>query len=150
MRRRPILAAIAAAALGAAVGGCGGSSLSSNQLQTQATRICTLASMRTGRIPTPASPAASVEFLERGAAALAPALTGLKALHPPSDVADVYTATVQTFGQKIDALRVTAREIKRGADAVKAMQQLQRQLGPLESQENGGWQALQVPACMSH
>jgi hypothetical protein len=152
MRRLAIgsLPTAAAVAVAVAVGGCGGSSASSDQLHAQATRICALANVRAARIPTPSSPAASAAFLQRGASALAPALTGLKALHPPSDVADVYTATVQTLGQQIEALRGTAREISHGADPVRAMQQLQRRLAPLQSQENGGWQALQLSACMSH
>ena len=156
MRRRrvapPRLAAAALAVVVAvvvALSGCGSSSLSNNQLHMQATRICALASLRTNRVPTPASPAASAAFLERGAAALTPELVGLRQLHPPSDVADVYTATISTFAQKIVALKGTAHDIARGADPVKAMQQLQQKLGPLESQENGGWQALQLPACAS-
>ena len=132
------------------LGGCGSSnSLSSKQLQTQATRICSLASLRTNRIPTPASPAATAAFLERGATALTPALTGLRTLHPPSDVADVYTSTVGTLAQEIRYLSATARDIAHGVDPVKAMQELQQRLGPLESQENGGWQALQLPECMN-
>lgn len=130
------------------LGGCGGSSLSGTQLHTQATRICSVASTRTDRIPTPSSPAGSEAFLQHGATVLTPALTALRALHPPSDVADVYSATVGSFAQRIRELKATARDIAHGADPIKAMQDLQQKLGPLESQENGGWQALELPACM--
>lgn len=128
---------------------CGGSPLSSRQLEAQVTHICMATSLRTNRIPTPASPAASAAFLERGATALTPELRALRAIHPPGDVTDVYTATVGSFAQKIRELRGTAREIARGSDPVKALQRLQRRLRPLESQENDGWQALQLPACMT-
>jgi hypothetical protein len=137
------------AAVALAIGACGSSSLSNSQLHTQATRICALATVRTARIPTPSSPAGTAAFLDRGASALTPALTRLRRLHPPSEVADVYTATVGTFAQKISYLRGTARDIQHGADPVRALQQLQARLAPLESQENGGWEALELPACMN-
>jgi len=129
--------------------GCGGSPLSSKQLEAQVTHICTATSLRTSRIASPVSPAASAAFLDRGAIALTPELRALQAIHPPGEVADVYTATVGSLAQKIRELRETAREIARGSDPVKALQRLQRKLGPLESQENDGWQALQLPACLS-
>jgi hypothetical protein len=130
--------------------GCGGgSSLSNTQLESQVSRICTQASARIDRIATPASPEGSVTFLERGASALTPELTLLRAVHPPNDVADVYSATVGSFAQKISELRGTARDIEHGADPVKALQHLQQRLGPLESQENNGWQALELPDCIS-
>jgi len=136
--------------LGALVlAGCGSSALSNSQLESQVSQICRATEMRTNRIPTPASPAASATFLERGATALMPELTSLKAVRPPSEVADVYTATVGSFEQKIRELRGTARNIEHGADPVRAFQHLQRRLGRLESQENDGWQALELPACMS-
>jgi hypothetical protein len=143
--KTPYIGLLAAVALA----GCGSSSLSNSQLESQVSRICTTTEVRTNRIPTPASPAASATFLRRGATALTPELTALKAVHPPSDVADVYTATVGSFEQKIRELRGTARDIEHGADPVKALQHLQQRLGPLESQENNGWQALQLPACVS-
>jgi hypothetical protein len=129
--------------------GCGSSSLSNSQLESDVSRICTTTEVRTNQIPSPASPAASATFLERGATALTPELDALKAVHPPSDVADVYGATVGTFEQKIRELRRTARAIERGTDPVKALQRLQERLRPLESQENDGWQALQLSACVS-
>jgi hypothetical protein len=141
-----ILPALLASVL---LAGCGSNSLSNSQLESQVSRICTTTEVRTNRIPTPGSAGASATYLERGTTALTPELTALKAVHPPSDVADVYTATIGSFEQKIRELRGTAREIEHGADPVKALQHLQHRLGPLESQENNGWQALQLPACVS-
>jgi hypothetical protein len=146
MRR---LAALAATAAALALSGCGGSSLSNTQLHVRASQICSLANVRTNGIPTPSSPAGTEEFLERGAAALTPALTGLRALHPPEDVADVYSAAVGNLAQKIHKLQLAAHDISRGVDPVRAMRDLQRQLSPLETQENDGWDALELPACMS-
>jgi len=142
----PALPALAAIALA----GCGGSSsLSSSQLHVQATSICTVASTRTNRIPTPASPDGSAAFLQAGIAALTPELSGLRALRPPNDVASVYTATVGSFAQKLRDLQRAAQELARGDDTISTMQSLGRKLEPLEADENSGWQALQLPACLS-
>jgi hypothetical protein len=147
--KRLALAAFAAAVL-AVLAGCGGeSTLSGTQLQAQATSICALASSRASRIPTPSSPDGSAAFLRAGIAALTPELTGLRALRPPDDVASVYTATVGSFAQKLRDMQGAVQDLDRGDDPVSTMQDLQRKLGPLESDENGGWQALQLPACLS-
>src|SRR5437764_395407 len=76
-----------------ALSGCGSTTLSSGELENQATRVCALASRQTDRIRSPASPAGSEVFLRQGIAVLTPALVQLRKLHPPSDVADVYTAS---------------------------------------------------------
>jgi hypothetical protein len=152
MRRRPAVRRAAWAplvALAVVLAGCGSKSVSSDQLHAQATRICSLASSRTARIPSPGSPSASAAFLERGVAVLGPELKGLRSLRAPSDAADVYTATVGMFARKLDELERAAREISRGRDPVNAMRSLQRRLRPLESQEDGGWDALQLPACLN-
>lgn len=147
MRRILLILGVLVAA--AAVAGCGGgSSLSSDQLHTQATQICSLASARTDRIGTPSQPAGSAVFLHRGIAVLGPELTRLRTLHPPGDLADVYSAALGSFSQKLNALQGAARDISRGADPVTAMKSLQKKLAPIESQENGGWQALGLAACL--
>ena len=130
--------------------GCGSKPLSSGELQSQATRVCTLASQQTNRIRTPASPAGTAVFLRQGIAVLTPALAQLRRLRAPSDVADVYTASVKAFAEKLGFLRAAARDIAVGQDPVAAMQTLQEQLSPIVSQENGGWQALDIPACINH
>jgi hypothetical protein len=145
MRRYAVFAVVAAGA----IAGCGGSSLSDRQLHSQATRVCSLAAAQTDRIATPSTPAASVTYLDRGLTALQPELLGLQKLHPPSDVGDVYAATVKTLSQKLAYMEDTARRMRKGADPVSALRALQQKIGPLESQENGGWQALELPACLS-
>jgi hypothetical protein len=137
--------------LGAIVlAGCGGgSTLSSSQLQTQATSICSLASSRTSRIPTPSTPDGSAAFLQAGIVALTPELTQLRALRPPDDVASVYTATVSSFAERLHDMQGAVSDLSRGDDPVSTMQDLARKLEPLESNENGGWQALQLPACLN-
>src|SRR5438270_11021199 len=119
--RRYVLAALVAAG---AIAGCGGSSPSDRQLQSQATRLCSLASAQTGRIATPATPAASIRFLDRGVTALRPELAELQRLHPPGDVADVYSATVKTLSQKLSYMEDTVRRMRRGADPVGALRAL--------------------------
>ena len=135
---------------GLVLAGCGSKPLSSGELQSQATRVCTLASQQTNRIRTPASPAGTAVFLRQGIAVLTPALAQLRRLRAPSDVADVYTASVKAFAEKLGFLRAAERDIAGGQDPVAAMQTLQQQLSPIVSQENGGWQALDIPACINH
>jgi hypothetical protein len=144
--RLPVIAVLGALVLA----GCGSKPLSSGELQNQATRVCTLAAQQTNRIRTPSSPAGTAVFLRQGIAALTPALAQLRKLRPPSDVADVYSASVKAFAEKLGDLRVAAHDIAAGQDPVATMQTLQEQLGPIVSQENGGWQALNVPACVNH
>ena len=143
MRRRLTAAVVAALILG----GCGSSPLSSSDLHNDATQVCRTVSRLANRIATPTSPAGTEAFLRRGIAALTPELAGLSALHPPSDVADVYTASVKAFGQKLTYLKDALRDLQSGEDPVIALKTLQRELTPVETQENGGWQALQIPAC---
>jgi hypothetical protein len=144
--RRLALPALLAAVL---LAGCGGKSLSSGQLQAQASRLCLLANARTDQIPTPGSPDGSAAFLEQGIAVLTPELTRLRALRAPDDVADVYSATVGSFAQKLQYMKKAARDIGDSDDPVSIIKGLQEKLGPLESQENGGWQALELPECVS-
>lgn len=143
------LAVAALAVLLAALGGCGSSALSSSQLHTAATRICSGAARRTDRIAAPASPGQTQAFLKRGIASLTPELTQLRALRPPGEVSDVYRATVQDFAQQLGDLRIAMHDLGSGEDPVIALKTLQHRLAPLESDENGGWQALQLPACLA-
>jgi hypothetical protein len=143
--RRRLTAAVVAALI---LGGCGSSPLSSRDLHNDATQVCRAASRLANRIATPTSPAGTEAFLRRGIAALTPELAGLRALHPPSDVADVYTASVKAFGQKLTYLKDALRDLQSGEDPVIALKTLQRELTPVGTQENGGWQALQIPVCV--
>jgi hypothetical protein len=144
--RHLVLPALLAAVF---LAGCGSKSLSSDQLHAQASQLCSLASARTDRIPTPGSPDGSGAFLEQGIAVLTPELTRLRALHPPDDVSSVYTATVGSFAQQLRYVKKAAHEIADGDDPVSIMKALQQKLRPLESQENGGWQALELAECVS-
>jgi hypothetical protein len=130
--------------------GCGGStSLSDKQLRARATVLCATAARRAGRIPTPKSADHSVPFLNRGIAALKPELAGLRSLRPSDDLSDVYETSVRAFSQKLEALEKTVRKLHSGEDPVVAWKTLQQRLGPLESAEDAGWRALQVPACLN-
>jgi hypothetical protein len=132
------------------VSGCGSKPLSSGELHSRATQLCLQAGSQTDRIRTPASPPGTVAFLQRGIAVMTPELAKLRALRPArGDVADVYSTSVHTFSEKLRALERTVRELNSGEDPVLAIKGLQRKLKPLESQENGAWQALQIPACQS-
>jgi hypothetical protein len=62
----------------------------------------------------------------------------------------VYSASVKAFAEKLGYLRAAQRDIAHGQDPVATMQTLQEQLAPIVSQENGAWQALNIPACINH
>jgi hypothetical protein len=145
MRGRALLATAAALLLA----GCGSKPLSSSQLHDQATRVCALATTQTDQIPTPASPAGSAAFLKRGIAVLAPELNALRALRAPGEVADVYSTSLGAFASKLSDLRHAIHQLSGGEDPVIAVKTLQQQLAPIESQENGAWQALEIPACLN-
>jgi hypothetical protein len=145
VRTRAVLASVAALA----VAGCGSKPLSNGELQRQATRVCTQAGARTDRLPTPGSPAGTIAFVRRAVAVMSPELAALKGLKPPGDVADVYSTAIDAFTKKLTALKDSVRDLRGGADPVIAIKTLQQQLGPLESQEDGAWQALAIPACLN-
>ncbi len=132
--------------------GCGGSadnSLSARDLRTQATRICTIAHRQTDRIVAPATPAAAAPFLAKGIAILAPELRALQRLRASSDLRQVYMTAINAFAQKLAALRAAAAALAGVGDPIATMKALQQQLAPLEGQEDGAWQALEIPACLN-
>jgi hypothetical protein len=129
--------------------GCGSTALSDGQLRSRATSLCLQGTRQTGRIPAPASPAEAGAFFARGAAVLAPELTGLAALHPPSSAAAVYATALSGFRGKLTALREAVRHLARGEDPVIATKTLQQKLGRLELEENRAWRALGIPACIN-
>jgi hypothetical protein len=138
------------AVLAAGTAGCGSTPPPSLiQLRVQATRICATASRQIGRIATPPSEAGGEAFLERGVAVLAPELRRLRRLTAPSEADDVYRAALSALSEQVDALRQATRALERQEDPVVAFKALQQRLGPLETQADGAWQALEVPTCMS-
>ncbi len=141
--------AAAAAVLALLVAGCGSQPLSSTDLSRQATRLCQLAGAQTDRIPTPSAPAGSAAYLRQGIAVLKPELAQLRALRPPDDVADVYTVSLSSFAKKLSYLNETLHDLDGGEDPVIAMKTLQVDLAPIEKQENGAWQTLQITACLN-
>lgn len=149
MRRRLAAAVAAIAVVGTLLAGCGSSPLSTSDLHNDATRLCRQASRLTDRIATPTSPAGTQSFLERGIAALTPELAGLRSLRPSSDVADVYNAAVKSLAQQLAYLKDARHDLRSGEDPVIALKTLQQELAPVATQANGGWDALQIPACMT-
>jgi hypothetical protein len=130
--------------------GCGGSpTLSSVQLHTRATRTCNLARRRTNRIATPTLPTEGARFLSRGIAALAPELTVLTLLRPPSGMASDYKRALAASHGELQVLRSALKGLEAGNDPVVAIKTLQQQLTPLESRANSAWVSLGLPACAS-
>jgi hypothetical protein len=133
-----------------AVAACGGGGqLSMTSLRNQASQVCDIAAAKDNRIPTPATPAGTAAFLERGLAVLRPELSRLRALRPPSDVADVYSIAIGAFEHKVTLLGDAVRGLGHGDDPSIAIRSLQQRLAPTESAEDGAWRALEIPACLN-
>lgn len=145
---RRLLAALLIAPA-ASLAGCGSDRLSAKALHDRATVLCATAERHTDKIATPRDPAGGLVFLRRGLAVLDPELKGLRALKPPSEHAAAYGAATDLFARKLEALRVTVRELERGANPVSAMSTLEQRLAPIETAEDARWRALDIPACVN-
>jgi hypothetical protein len=143
----PGVALALAATVALALAGCGSSPLSTSALRTRATRVCQLANGRAGRIPAPTVPAQATAFLNRGIAVLRPELRALDTLRPGGQAAHVYATALDAVGRELTLIKATTASLGRGGDPVIAIKTLQRQLAPLEAQENQAWETLDIPAC---
>jgi hypothetical protein len=147
VRRWVAAAAIALVALAEA--GCGSKPLSDKQLRIRATRACATATRLTARIEAPGSPAGTKQFLKQGIAALEPEYRQLRALHPTGDIGRVYEISMSAFGSELAALHTALHALEHGGDPTIAINTLSAKLKPLEASENGAWQTLGIPACVS-
>ncbi len=129
--------------------GCGSSPLSLGDLRSQAGRICSASSARLDRIPSPASPAQAEAFLTRGRDALRTELSQLQPLQPTTADATVYHATLNSFSRQLSYLTEAIHRLRRGEDPLIVLKTLEHEVSLVQSQENGGWQALGIPACIS-
>lgn len=129
--------------------GCGSSSASPTQIRSQATSICATANRQIGRVPTPSSAAGGLAFLNSGIAALKPEVRSLRQLGVSGDSANVWNTAIRALSDQLAVLQSTASKLQSGADPVQAFKSLEQTLAPLETQANGAWQALQIPACQS-
>ncbi len=132
-----------------ALAGCGSSSISAAQLRNRAAQVCATANHETAAIPTPHSPGASVAFLARGLAVLKPELAQLRVLSVPEKLGPVYGVSLNAFAGEVQALASAIRRLRAGADPHATIAALAHRLEPLQSEENGAWRALEIPACVS-
>jgi hypothetical protein len=132
----------------AAVTGCGSVSASLIDLRRDAGVICRHTNRAFRHVPSLPSQGQAASFLSTGIGRLTPQLSLLRRLHPPHDVADVYLAGLSALGHELAALRSAVKAIHRGQDPAMAFKTLKTEITPLESQANGAWQALQIPACL--
>lgn len=147
---RPFGLSVAAVVAVLIVSGCGGSGeLSERQLRTRATRACSLATRQSDRIATPRTPAGGAAFVSKGIAVLEPEYRQLRALRPPSDLKQVYDISLTAFSHKLESMRSALTHLRHGGDPVILMKTLQQRLAPLDSSEDGAWQALEIPACLT-
>jgi hypothetical protein len=145
MSRRWLPRSGVAALAAVAVAGCGSGSLSTAQLRSRATKICTVAARRLNRIATPTSPSEGTAFLTRGLAVIDDELAALHSLHGTG-----------TFGRAVDgtaaelaALRFTLKGLRADNDPVVTIKTLQQRLTRLEAHTNAAWRSLDVPACVN-
>jgi hypothetical protein len=132
-----------------AVASCGSSSQSIGRLRGQATRICQGALAQSDRIAAPSLASGTAAFLRRGTYVLGPELAQLRALRPPSDQADTYSAALAAASRQLTILDGTIHQLDGGADPLSLIKTLQRRLAPTESAQDAAWRTLGVPACLS-
>lgn len=151
LRRSRSVGLVALAVLAAvAISACGSTPPPSLvQLQSQGNRICEASSGEIRRIHTPTSAAEGEAFLKRGIGVLGPELRQLRKLRAlaPTEASEVYGTAVTAFAAQLAALKGAVRALQRNQDPVLTFQALQQRLKPLESQADGAWEALQMPAC---
>jgi hypothetical protein len=145
--RASAAAALACSAL--LLGGCGSNSLSDKQLRHKAGRICVTAQRASESITVPTDPAKGQLYLQRGIAALAPAVTGLHRLRPDSNLQETYTTALRATDRELALLRRALHGLKAGNDPVVAIKTLQDELGPAEDAAARAWHEVEVPACTS-
>jgi hypothetical protein len=137
-----------ALALALMLAACGSSSvMSAEAFRTAAARVCTVATQRLNRIPTPQVPSAGAAFLRRGIAALQPELATLSTLQPGGELGAHFARARTATSQELAALRSSLKGLKAGNDPIVAFKTLQTQLAPLEKQAAAAWRAVGVPAC---
>jgi hypothetical protein len=132
----------------AALTGCGSASASLIGLRRDAGVVCRHTNRAFRHLPSLPSQGQAASFLRFGIGRLTRELSLLRGLHPPRDVADVYLAGLSALGHELSVLRTAVTGIHRGQDPGIAFRTLGTQITPLESQANGAWQALQIPACL--
>ncbi len=147
MSRARASAAAALACSALLLAGCGSSSLSGTQLRRKAGRICETAQRASEAIAAPTDPSEGQRFLRHGIAALAPQVTALHGLNPPSDLQDDYTTALRATDHELALLRSALRGLQGGNDPVVAIKTLQDALGPAEDDAARAWHELDVPAC---
>ena len=57
--------------------------------------------------------------------------------------------SITSFTKKLSYLTDTVHDLAGGEDPVIAMRTLQQDLAPVEKQEDGAWQTLQITACVN-
>jgi hypothetical protein len=131
--------------LALALAGCRSSVLTTGQMRTQATRICSVATRQTNAIPTPTDPSGGEQFLNRGIAALDREVTRLGALR----TTDAFGRAVDGSAGELAALRLALEDLRAGDDPVVTIKALAQQLAPLELRTDAAWAALGITACAS-
>jgi hypothetical protein len=128
---------------------CGAPSPTLTRLRNEASNICFLEDRRLDAIQAPSTSSGAAAFLRSGLSVLSPELSQLRGLHAPSDTATVYQAAITALAEEVRAIKYTIAALDQGLDPAIAMRDLRRALTPFESAQDGAWQALGVPACVT-
>jgi hypothetical protein len=148
MLRRSPLAVVPPLLLLLALGGCGSDSLSTDQLRSQASTICTRTAAATDRIAVPNTADQGSRFLSEGVAQLRPAIAQLRQLKPPDSMSKEYQRAVALGDQEVTLIAKHRQAIAKGEDVIDTFRRLASQLTPLTNQEDAYWRALLIPACV--
>jgi hypothetical protein len=135
--------------MAALLAGCGSAALTDTALRASATKICNRANAHAVLIDPPSSAAATPAFLQRGIAVLSTEQAGLKRLEPASAAQKLYQQGLGALRDELKALRATVEDLRRGADPVLLIGELQGRLLVLEQQADAAWTPLQIPACLT-
>ena len=143
---------IGPAALGLLLGlslclsGCGSTDLSSGQLHSRASSICSATARLTGRIRAPSSPQGGAAFLSQGIAVLGAELAQLRALHTQSPA---YRRAVTATDEEVKALQFALKGLRTGNDPVVTIKTLEQRLAPLQRGAAAAWRSLRIPKCVA-
>jgi hypothetical protein len=143
--RGRVASAVLLACLLAGVAGCGAAGpLSNAQLRDRAADLCSAATLRLDRIPTPSSPAGGAAFIASGMRIVQSEQRQLGELRADDPR---YRGAVGELSLELRAMRSAVRGLHSGNDPVVAIKTLQAHLGPIEGRAAANWGALGAPSC---
>jgi hypothetical protein len=132
-----------------ALAACGTSALTTPVLRDRAADACSAATASEAKIAAPSTAAATLTFLQRGIVVLKREHAALHDLDAGGPAAPLFRSAVGALDGELKDVNHAASALKRGADPLSTVRDLQTSLAVLEHQANGAWTRLQIPACLT-